>query len=146
MAFAVGNSVEQSGVVPWRCEANRLQVLLVTNARGDRWGIPKGNLEPFLTAPHSAEKEAYEEAGVIGSLSWVPLGKWDYRKRGSLYTVQVFPLQAQTLLDAWPESHRRRRWLPIDKAAMEVGHPGLALLLRRLPDHLLLSGALFRTP
>ena len=53
----------QSGVLPYRVEGGVMRVLLITSQGGRRWVIPKGIVEPGLSAVVSAAKEALEEAG-----------------------------------------------------------------------------------
>ena len=61
-------SFKQSAVVPYRLVKNEIEVLLITTRKG-RWIIPKGIIEPELSAAESAAKEALEEAGVKGEVS-----------------------------------------------------------------------------
>ena len=46
-----------------------------------RWIIPKGNINNRVTPAQAAQKEAYEEAGVKGTItSSIPLGFYTYFK------------------------------------------------------------------
>jgi 8-oxo-dGTP pyrophosphatase MutT (NUDIX family) len=44
-------------------------VLLMTSRDTGRWIIPKGNIDAGATPAKAAEKEAYEEAGVKGTIT-----------------------------------------------------------------------------
>ena len=52
-----------------RQKQGELQILLVSNKRSKKWGIPKGRAEPHMSSSEIAAKEAFEEAGVIGYIS-----------------------------------------------------------------------------
>ncbi len=86
---------------------NRL--VLITSRKTNRWTIPKGYVEKGLSAAESAAKEAYEEAGLIGVVHHEEAGAYRYSKFGKLFSVQVFPLYIETLLDDWDEMHVRQR-------------------------------------
>ena len=79
----------QSGVIPLRCKGKKTEVLLVTSRGGKRWIIPKGIIEPGLSAGESALREAWEEAGAQGDLRSGAAGSYRYRKWGGVCTVAV---------------------------------------------------------
>jgi len=58
--------VERSGVIPYGRRDGAVEVLLITSSDGQHWVIPKGVIEPGMSAAESAAKEAYEEAGIRG--------------------------------------------------------------------------------
>jgi 8-oxo-dGTP pyrophosphatase MutT (NUDIX family) len=127
----------QSGVLAYRRQAQQLEVLLITSRRRSRWIIPKGIVERNLSAAASAEKEAYEEAGITGVVEPIPLGTYTYRKSGYQWTVSVFPFEVTTVLVSWPEMlSRRRNWFNVRHAAELVEEPELQALLAHLPAHL----------
>jgi 8-oxo-dGTP pyrophosphatase MutT (NUDIX family) len=120
----------QSGVVAVRVRDGAPQVLLVTSAGGKRWVIPKGIVEEGHTAASSAAKEAWEEAGVTGSVSRRMLGRYRYEKWNGECTVLVYRLDVEDIHRTWPEAHvRRRKWLAPAAAAKRLGHPVLAQLI-----------------
>ena len=121
----------QSGVLAYRFTQQDPEILLITTRKG-HWTIPKGIVEPDLNPAASAVNEAYEEAGVRGTLVENSIGRFQYRKWGGTCSVEVFLLEASELLASWPEAYfRRRRWLPIQSAAEWVKFDGLADLIRR---------------
>ncbi|WP_051361245.1 NUDIX hydrolase [Desulfuromonas sp. TF] len=131
----------QSGVIPFRQFDGRLEVLLVTNRRRRRWIIPKGIIEPGLSATESAAREAWEEAGVLGAIRSFPVGEYRYAKWGGICTVQVFLLRVDEVLGSWPEGTIRGRvWLSPREAADRVREEELRPMLLRLPDLLIHSG------
>ncbi|CAN5216507.1 NUDIX hydrolase [soil metagenome] len=129
-----GESVHQAGVIPYRMVAGKLEILLIS-AGGERWIVPKGHVEPFMTASDSASQEAWEEAGIRGEVGFCSLGKWSYEKRGAKFDVDLFPFEVKDMLKDWPEEKRRkRRWLSFEKALKVVTEPALRQILRLLPD------------
>jgi len=120
----------QSGVIPVRSREGRTEVLLVSSRNGRRWVIPKGVVEEGLSAGASALKEAWEEAGVKGSLGGRPLGGYRYDKWGGTCSVQVFRLSVEEQSEDWPEkTTRSRRWMRPDEAASLVKEEDLAALI-----------------
>lgn len=111
------------------------QVLLITTRGSGRWILPKGWPMPGRTPAQTALREAWEEAGVIGTESDRCLGLFSYDKtiggRSVPCVAQVFPVRVRGLADTFPErGKRRRRWfLPAD-AACRVAEPELAAILR----------------
>ena len=121
----------QSGVVPLRGGAGGVEVLLVTSRSGKRWLIPKGIVEPGLSATESALREAWEEAGVRGELAGPPLGTYRYRKWGGHCTVTVHAMVVAEEALRWPEQEvRERRWFGAVEAARAVQRPALAGLIQ----------------
>jgi ADP-ribose pyrophosphatase YjhB (NUDIX family) len=115
------NLIEQSGVIPFRIREGRLEIALVTAASGPHWTIPKGHVEPDLSAQASAAKEAYEESGLVGHVQRRELGAYVYEKRGRARRVAVFALQVEKELKRWPEMLvRKRKWMSADEAASRV--------------------------
>ncbi len=108
--------LKQSGVIP--VLDNR--VVLITSRKSDRWIIPKGYVEKGLSAADSAAKEAYEEAGLVGVVHPKKAGQYRYRKFDKLFSVQVYPLFIETMLEEWDEMHDRQRKLVTPEEAVEM--------------------------
>ena len=105
--------------------------MLVTSRDTGRWIIPKG-WPTAQEAPHaSAEREALEEAGVVGTVGRDSIGTYVYEKRlagGSVVIceVLVFPLEVERQQEDWPEKDERRfQWFSPDDAANAVREPAL---------------------
>jgi len=125
----------QSGVVPFRRQDAKIEVLLITSRRKKRWILPKGVVEKRMSPSASAAEEAWEEAGVKGSVSEVAIGSYDYQKWGGTCTVEIFPMEVLEFLDEWPDAgQRRREWVPIDDAICRVQKEGLKDVLRTFRD------------
>jgi 8-oxo-dGTP pyrophosphatase MutT (NUDIX family) len=110
-------------VIAYRIHDGKVRVLLMTSRDTGRWIIPRGNIEPGVTPCRAAEQEAYEEAGVRGTiLGSNPLGMYTYSKKlpsGEVRaaTVEVCLLRVEERLKKWPErSERRLSWVSIKEA------------------------------
>jgi len=121
----------QSAVLPYRLIEGRVEFLLVTSRRKNRWVLPKGVVDPELSAVDSAVKEAWEEAGIEGTVSSRALGSYRYEKWAGVCTVDVFLLRVEEVSETWPESHRKRQWLEPREAALRVDEPGLQQIIVR---------------
>jgi 8-oxo-dGTP pyrophosphatase MutT (NUDIX family) len=128
----------QYGALPFLVTDGQLRVLLVTT-RGRRqdWIIPKGWPIRHLTAAATAAREAYEEAGLIGSIIGdEPCGSFLYEKqkgaRGTMICkVSVFLFAVERQLRKWPEkSQRTTRWVVPEEASLLVAPTGLVDILR----------------
>src|SRR6185436_8022939 len=88
------------------------RICLVTSSNGKRWVIPKGLIEPGQTSGEAALQEAWEEAGLVGSLQGEPVGSYLYDKWCGTCHVTVFLMQVTGAAADWPERElRQRTWL-----------------------------------
>jgi 8-oxo-dGTP pyrophosphatase MutT (NUDIX family) len=86
----------------------------------------------------AAKQEAFEEAGIRGTIGSVPLGSFPYRKteRGLLKPPQfvelvLFALKVEVEEEDWPERGiRQRRWFDQEHAPQFVAPGPLRSLLR----------------
>jgi phosphohistidine phosphatase len=123
----------QSGVIPYRHGVDGPEVLLITSRTRKRWILPKGVVEPGLSAIASAANEAFEEAGVKGRVAEPSLGSFSYAKWDGDCTVEVFAMAVEEVLDDWPErAERTRRWMPLAEAAGLADDPVAGDLIRGL--------------
>lgn len=129
-------TIQQSAALPFTHRQGCLKLLLITSIGTGRWILPKGHIEPGLTASESAAAEALEEAGVLGEVAGKAVGSYTYTKRpekgGERCRVKVFPIEVTRLLDEYPEAgQRRRRWVSVSKAVKLVREAELKALLLR---------------
>jgi 8-oxo-dGTP pyrophosphatase MutT (NUDIX family) len=128
----------QIAALPVRCDENgRLKVLLVTSRETRRWVIPKGWPWPAYDDHKAAAEEAWEEAGVTGSVDPKPVGTYSYMKRlekGSVRVqVTVFVLMVKKEKKDWPEKKERdREWLTPAEAAARVNERALKTIIRKI--------------
>jgi phosphohistidine phosphatase len=125
---------DQSAVVPFRVDADRLEVLMITSRKRKRWIVPKGIREPELSAAASAAKEALEEAGIEGRVSSAPIGSYQYDKWGGTCNVEVYTLEVEQVHPTWEEDFRAREWVSLDEAVRRSTPQSLRTLLARLPE------------
>ena len=98
-----------------------LRFVLVTSRRTRRWIFPKGGIEKGLDGPATAEREAWEEAGVIGLAEARPVGRYRSRKVRPPHAweleIDAYPVAVREIRDDWPESaERARRFVTIEEA------------------------------
>ncbi|MBD2663271.1 NUDIX hydrolase [Richelia sinica] len=123
--------LKQSGVIPYRVQNGKIEVLLITTRKQQSWVIPKGGLCKGMSPHDSAAKEAWEEAGVVGQVNTEKLGAYKYRKRGNTYQVNLFLLPVETILEDWPEATKRKRqWLEVNQAARMIKKPSLRRIIK----------------
>ena len=109
------------------------QICLVSSRNGRRWVIPKGLIDPGQTAGEAALQEAWEEAGLAGTLHTEPVGSYFYEKYGGICHVTVFLMQVNDEADDWPERLVRQRvWLPVDEVIDRIREQGLQEIIESI--------------
>ena len=134
--------LRQSSALCFRIKRGRPKILLVTTRKSRRWIIPKGWPVPGQSPAEAAATEAFEEAGVTGKVSEIPLGMYSYTKtevpnQGDLpCMVALFPLKVKKKHATFPErTERRRKWMSPKKAAKLVDEPELRKIIKSFaPD------------
>lgn len=127
----------QAGAVPYRRNAQTLDILLICTSSGRHWTIPKGIVDPGFSAVQTALNEAYEEAGIEGELALPPIGAYRFEKWGCIWKVTLYAMTVSRMLEHWPEDLTRRRiWIDYRQAAARVKHAGLKQVLLKLPERL----------
>lgn len=130
----------QFAALPFRYgEDGRPHVMLLTSRETKRWVIPKGWPMRGRHPREVAEREAFEEAGLLGTIVGKrPLGSYHYEKQLSphhsiLCKVTVYLFLVERQLDDWPEkAQRETRWFEPSDAYARVDEGGLAEILRRV--------------
>jgi 8-oxo-dGTP pyrophosphatase MutT (NUDIX family) len=123
-----GEPHRQAAALPLR----RGRVCLITSRNGKRFVIPKGWIDPGQTAGETALQEAWEEAGLVGSLGREPIGSYLYEKEGETYHVTVFVMKVTSVAQDWPErSFRQRSWVSPTGFFDRIEDVGLADLFRQ---------------
>ncbi|MDZ8050391.1 MAG: NUDIX hydrolase [Aulosira sp. ZfuVER01] len=131
MSPKVNKVLKQSGVIPYRIENGKVEVLLITSRDRQNWVMPKGDIPNGMSPPDSAAKEAWEEAGVIGQVNAREIGTYKYRKQGKNYRVKMYLLPVETLCEDYPEAgHRERQWLDVPKAMRRIKITSLKRILK----------------
>ncbi|MEH1906293.1 MAG: NUDIX hydrolase [Nostoc sp.] len=131
MSRKVSKVFKQSGVIPYRVNDGKIEILLITTRNFQDWVIPKGDIPNGMSPPDSAAKEAWEEAGVIGQVDANELGTYKYRKRGKSYCVKMYLLPVEMLSEDYPEANKRKRqWVEVSKAIRWVKFNSLKRILK----------------
>jgi 8-oxo-dGTP pyrophosphatase MutT (NUDIX family) len=108
-----------AGVLPYRVNGNKLEFLLITGRGSRQWLIPKGHWRPGGHPSETALREAYEEAGLTGTIHPQPIGTYrngNKRNRNKQELIIIYPLEVRQKSSSWPEKgQRKRKW--VDAAA-----------------------------
>ena len=109
------------GAIPFDLTDGVWSVLVVTSQTRGRWIFPKGNLEGNESHADAATREAFEEAGVNGTLlTDFPMTAVVSRLTSNgmeKIPVTYYPLLVQKQFKSWPEAKdRERRWVGIKDA------------------------------
>jgi 8-oxo-dGTP pyrophosphatase MutT (NUDIX family) len=119
--------IPQAGTIPLK----EGQVCLVTSNNGKRWLIPKGIIDPGHTPREAALQEAWEEAGLAGTVRPEPVGTYLYDKWGGTCHVTVFLMDVTEAAEDWPERHVRQRcWLSPAEVLKRIEDPCLREVIR----------------
>lgn len=127
---------KQYAALPYVLVQDRIEVCLITSRDTGRWIVPKGWPQKSLKPYQLAAREAFEEAGLEGSIGRKALGHFHYSKRLDddsqvACDVAVFPLRVALQALDWPEKEQRSgRWLSREEAAGLVDNEELGALLR----------------
>jgi 8-oxo-dGTP pyrophosphatase MutT (NUDIX family) len=112
----------QVAAVCYRWRESALEFLLVNTNGGGKWTFPKGDPSTTLSHSRAAEREAWEEAGVRGSIEprhfhlylhskgvfWKPPGVREF-------VVKAFLMEVEQVNPA-PEADRNPTWFEADEA------------------------------
>lgn len=111
------------------------ETALVTSRGTGRWIVPKGWPMKGKKPHRAAEIEAFEEAGLKGSVGSAAIGRYVYIKDGRRpIVVTAYPLHVKRTADRFREKGQREiAWMPFAEAAAMVDEPELAALLRACP-------------
>jgi len=124
---------DQSAVIPYRINNGTVEILLITSIRKKRWIVPKGFIEFNLSAFESAKKEAYEEAGVLGTNETIELGTFNINKYGGELSIKVFSMEVVEEYEDYPEKNlRKRKWFPVEEAEKKINFPEIGELINKL--------------
>jgi 8-oxo-dGTP pyrophosphatase MutT (NUDIX family) len=92
-----------------------MEFLLVRTSDGKRWTFPKGHVEDSESPAEAAAREAFEEAGVTGTIDLQPVAEYFYPGRRAPHGVTAF-LMAVTDERPPQEGHREPTWFDVTAA------------------------------
>jgi 8-oxo-dGTP pyrophosphatase MutT (NUDIX family) len=128
---------QQYGAVCFRYvgEASKIQVLLISSRDTGRWIVPKGWPMKKKKPHEAAAIEAWEEAGVKGTVRKAAVGRYTYLKfldDGDIVPtiVDLFQIEITVQQEDFKEKGQRRiAWVEPDEAARRVRELELKTLL-----------------
>ena len=101
------------GVIPMAIRGQRIAMMFVTSQQRGRWILPKGNLKDRESHADGCTREAFEEAGIKGSIiADFPITAAISKSspQGILQTaVTYYPFLVTEQLSDWPEKAKRER-------------------------------------
>jgi len=107
-----------------------------------RWVLPRGKVKQGMPAHRAAAREAFEEAGVTGTISALFIGTYHQLKtqddgQAEMVAVQAFPMLVRQKNKSWPEMHQRQRcWMPINTAIGALRNSELRAVLMKFAQEL----------
>lgn len=123
----------QSAVIPYRITKKGIEILLITSLRKGNWIVPKGYVEFNLTPFESAKKEAFEEAGVLGSNETTEVGTFKLNKSIGTCLIKVYTMEVYEMLEDYPEKKdRQRKWFSMEEASKRISIPEIGEIIKEL--------------
>ena len=102
------------------------KVVLVTSRKGESWILPKGNRAKKRSDRIQAKREAFEEAGLQGSLNYK---HYDFKSSGNGKRIRIYSMRVKKILNRFPEKMERKRVvIPFDQAEKMVKKEYLTIL------------------
>jgi predicted NUDIX family NTP pyrophosphohydrolase len=128
---------KQFAALPYRMRDNAIEILLITTRKKRRWSVPKGWPIKRKSPRGTASTEAFEEAGVRGSVGSKQIGQFKKlrirKNQPVLCEVAIYPLRVNLEQTDWPEKFERNRiWVNSNDAAKLVTKPGLKRAIKSL--------------
>ncbi len=126
---------QQYGALCFRRGPNSIEVLILTSRASGRWVIPKGWPMKKKKPYEAAATEAWEEAGVRGTVGKKPIGRYTYLKwldNGDVAPciVDIYPVEVLEQVDDFKERGQRvLAWVEPEEAARRVREIELKSLL-----------------
>jgi len=133
-------SRKEIGAFIYQRKGKKLQLMLVSNRKGTRWILPKGQPEREQLDVEVALDEAYEEAGIIGRVDDSPAQVLHYTSSTGDVDLHVYTMQIGRLIENWPERFIRfREMVDVDVALLMVRKKALRLGIKKITAEILKS-------
>lgn len=116
------------------------EILVISSSSSRSWVIPKGKLQPDTNFSENAAREAWEEAGLRGTVSPTSCGHYRRSKRGKdglkrVCEIWVYRMLVLSIDPNFPERGKRTSlWLPPDAAAQRLAEPALVAACGQIKD------------
>ena len=129
----IENDVKKWGVIPFRGTDRENLEFMIVSTKGGKWGLPKGNLMNKLGPRKTALQEAYEEAGILGTIVNQKISK---KVRGK--KMAFYPMEVKNEFSVWPESEwRKRKWIRSNDTDNYLSSNSLRSLLAEVSENIL---------
>jgi len=130
------SEARQCGALAYRLRRGQPTYLIVTSRRTGRWIFPKGQPEKDESGWETAAREAFEEAGVIGTGLARQIGRYRSIKFREDWVqpldIALYPVRIKRLLREWEENgERERRMVTASRAAVMLSQPDMVALCTR---------------
>ncbi len=113
----------QYGVIPYtkkNKKDNCPKLILITSRTNGYWIFPKGNPIKKKDNFQTAKQEAFEEAGIKGTINQELSYKISFKHGETDHITILFPMEVDEVLEEWPEKHERERKLVSFEKAMDL--------------------------
>lgn len=120
----------QAGAVVFRRRNNKIEILLITTLKKQKWILPKGIIEEDQDIGQTVKNELFEESGVQGNIVSPLLGENRRIKWGRKCIIKYYAVELQKIFTEWPEQEfRKRKWIEMRKALNKVSKPELKKII-----------------
>jgi 8-oxo-dGTP pyrophosphatase MutT (NUDIX family) len=127
---------KEIGVIPYYKKNNSCRIVIVTSRKKpSKWIFPKGQPEDERTDREIAVNEAFEEAGLIGTIKGQAI-KVLVKDKNHKIQYKLYPFKVSRICRRWPERKIRKRcFARPEKAIKELRkHPYAEALKLFLKD------------
>ena len=120
------STMHRVGIIPFATKGDQIALLFVTSQTRGRWILPKGRIKAKETHLDACHREAFEEAGVRGTILedfpfTTVIGK--YGPSGvQQVAVTYYPFLVNKQENEWPEKERRLRHWALREDAPKVAY------------------------
>jgi len=108
--------------VPFRVINNeKVEIFMITSRNRGDYIFPGGGWEKHENGAGAAQREAFEEAGVRGKIIKEMVSDQRYTsEKGNKSRLWGYLLEINQVLEEWPETERRRKWMTIDEVEIAL--------------------------
>jgi 8-oxo-dGTP pyrophosphatase MutT (NUDIX family) len=128
--FEPRTSQFQVAAVCYRRNGSTVEFLLINTSAG-RWTFPKGRVNDGLSPMAAAEREALEEAGVIGRIESRHFASYLHFRRDEELTIRAYLMEVERTASPM-EGYRTPRWVNVKQAKRMLSRARLPKYTREI--------------